>query len=101
MRVNVYLTVESGADGPVLRCRCGHLLGPAERPYKELSLEARHPVQALGPHVDPDGLGGNRFEVREFYCPACLVLYETEVARPDDALLVDVELSLDGAADRG
>jgi acetone carboxylase gamma subunit len=101
MRVNLYLTVESGASGPVLRCRCGHELGPAERPYKELALEARQPLQALGPQVDPDGLGGDRFELREYYCPACLVLYESEVARRDDALLVDVELSLDGAPARG
>jgi acetone carboxylase gamma subunit len=101
MRINAYLTVDSGAGGPVLRCHCGHVLGPADRPYKELSLEARLPVAALGPHVDPDGLGGDRFEVREYYCPGCLVLFESEVARPDDALLVDVELTLDGAAERG
>lgn len=101
MRINVYLTVESGDAGPVLRCSCGHVLGPAERPYKELSLEARRPLQALGPQVDPDRLGEDRFELREYCCPACLVLYETEVARPSDPLLVDVELALDGAADRG
>jgi acetone carboxylase gamma subunit len=101
MRVNAYLTVESAPDGPLLRCRCGHVLGTAERPYKELSLEARYPLQALGPYVDPDRLGGDRFELREYYCPACLVLYETEVARRDDPLLADVELTLDGATGRG
>lgn len=100
-RINAYLTVENRDGGAIVRCSCGHVLGSAQRPYKELSLEARLPLQALGPQVDPDRVGGDRFELREYYCPECLVLYESEVARPDDPLLVDVEFALNGAQDHG
>jgi acetone carboxylase gamma subunit len=79
-------------------CQCGHELGPAGSPYKELALEARRPLQSLGPYFDPAGVGEGRFEVRGYYCPGCVVPLDVEVARPGDPLLVDVELELAGAA---
>jgi acetone carboxylase gamma subunit len=98
VRINAYLAVVRDDSGAVVKCQCGHELGPANRPYKELALEARRPVQSLGPYFDPDGVGDDRFEVREYFCPGCTVLLEVEVARPSDPLLVDVELDLAGAA---
>jgi acetone carboxylase gamma subunit len=97
VRINAYLAVAGRGDEAVVMCQCGHELGPASRPYKELALEARRPLQSLGPYFDPDGVGEGRFEVREYYCPGCAVLLEVEVARPDDPMLVDVELKLTGA----
>jgi Acetone carboxylase gamma subunit len=81
-----------------VRWRCSHELGPWGGPYRELALEARRPLQSLGPYFDPDGVGEGRFEVHEHYCPGCVVPLQIEVARPDDPLLVDVELELAGAA---
>jgi acetone carboxylase gamma subunit len=98
VRVNAYLAVVGDGNSAVLRCQCGHTLGPANRPYKELALEARRPLQSLGPYFDPDGVGDGRFEVREYFCPGCTVLLEVEVARPGDPVLVDVELDLTGTA---
>ncbi len=96
MNVNAYIEVTRDADqGSVTRCRCGFVLGPASGNYKLYSLEARYPVQHAGPHVNPYRLGGARFELREYYCPACLVLFETEVALCDDPVLHDVELDVD------
>jgi N-methylhydantoinase B len=78
---------------PVHRCRCGHGLGPADGSYKRFAARARFPVQRLGPEVNPHRVNGERFELREFYCPGCWTRLEVEIARPDDPLLADAELS--------
>jgi N-methylhydantoinase B len=78
---------------PVYRCRCGAELGPAEAPYKEHAAQARFPVQRIGPEVNPNDVGGGRFELREFYCPGCFTLLEVEIARPADPLLDDARLT--------
>jgi acetone carboxylase gamma subunit len=62
-------------------------------PYKSLAASARYPVQRIGPHVNPHRIGGARFELREFYCPNCFGLLETEIARPADPVLDDAALS--------
>lgn len=81
-------------EDPSIRCRCGHVLGPADRHYKELAAWAVFPVQRIGPEVNPAQWNGARFELREFYCPGCLALLEIEIARPGEPLLLDVSLAL-------
>ena len=98
MRVNAYLRVTEHEDRLVLRCRCGTVLGPAGDSYKRLSKETRRPIQAAGSCADPYRIGEGRFELREYACPACLVLYETEVALTEDPILDDVLLDLEGEA---
>jgi N-methylhydantoinase B len=98
MKVNAYVHVTDHEGGLVLRCRCGHLLGPASESYKRLSKETRRPIQAAGSCADPYRIGAGRFELREYACPACLVLYETEVALRDDPIWDDVLLDLEGEA---
>ena len=91
--MNAYISLVAGDDGTMLQaCRCGRVLGAAATNYRALSLEARFPVGRAGPHADPHGRGTERFELREYYCPDCLVLFETDVALRDDPLLHDVEL---------
>jgi N-methylhydantoinase B len=87
----LFYDVRSGLA--IHRCRCGHILGPAERSYKELAALARYPVQHVGPEVDPYDVGGGRFEVRESYCPNCATLLNVEIARPFDELIDDARLS--------
>lgn len=95
-RINAYISFDrDGAGALLMRCRCGAALGSASGNYKEQSLEARYPVRRAGPYANPYGLGGNRFELREYYCPSCLVLYETEVALVGDPVLADVALELE------
>jgi hypothetical protein len=83
---------------PVVRCRCGHELGPASAGVKHLAAQAVFPVQRIGPEVNPTHWNGERFELREFYCPGCFTLVEIEIARPHEPLLDDVTLTL-GAAE--
>jgi N-methylhydantoinase B len=93
VRLSELLFYEPAGGEPRYRCACGHVLGPATQPYKSLAASARYPVQRVGPHVNPHHVNGDRFELREFYCPACLVLLETEIARPEDPVLDDASLS--------
>lgn len=92
--LSTYLSVERHEAGAwTIVCRCGHVLGSADRNFKELALEARYPIQHLGPQVDPNHLSSS-LEVREFYCPGCAVLLDVEVSHRDDPVLHDIELDL-------
>jgi N-methylhydantoinase B len=92
------LFYDLSGDAPVYRCRCGCELGAADVPYKEHAAQARFGVQRIGPDVNPNDVGGGRFELREFYCPGCLTLLEIEIARPGDPVLDDARLTLGGGA---
>ena len=94
VRLGEALFYDLAGGAPVYRCRCGHVLGSAEGSYKQLTALARFPVQRIGPDVNPHRVNGARFELREFYCPACFTLLETEIARPADPVLEDAELKL-------
>jgi N-methylhydantoinase B len=94
IRLSEALFYERRDGGLALRCRCGHVLGPAAEPYKQLAAQARFPVQRIGPEVNPYEVGGRRFELREFYCPGCFTLLEVEIARPGDPVLDDARLAL-------
>ncbi len=83
----VYCDTSRGAFR--LRCRCGHELGPGNSSPKLGAAMARYPVQAIGPEHNPHSINGARFEVREFYCPACLTRIEAEIARPSDPVVDD------------
>jgi acetone carboxylase gamma subunit len=98
MKANAYVHVTEHDGELVLRCRCGHVLGPASESYKRLSHETRRPIQAAGSCADPYRIGEGRFELREYSCPSCLVLYEIEVALTGDPILDDVLLDLEGEA---
>ena len=93
VRILEVLFLDMHEGRAVYRCRCGRFLGPAQIPYKHLATEARFPVQRIGPEVNPQRIGGARFELREFYCPGCFTLLEVEIARPDDPVLDDAHLA--------
>ena len=90
------------AEGKLrLRCRCGCVLGAADRSPKMYGLMACLPVQAIGPEVNPHSVNGARFELREFYCPSCMTRLEVEIARPDDPVLDDSRISPDWISRQG
>lgn len=92
MRINAYLEVAADdAGSPVIRCTCCEAtLGPADRSYKTYSLESRRPLADLGDHYAPPS-GETRFEIREYYCPSCLVLLDTDVALKGDPVVDDAQ----------
>jgi N-methylhydantoinase B len=86
-------------DGKLqLRCRCGCVLGPADKSPKMYARMSRLPVQSIGPEVNPHEVNGARFELREFYCPGCMTRLEAEIARPNDPVLDDSCVSPDWLA---
>jgi len=93
VRLSEALFYDLRGDLAVIRCRCGYVLGSADVRYKRLAAVARYPVQHIGPEVNPHRVGGDRFELREFYCPHCLTRLEVEIARTGDPILDDAGLS--------
>jgi N-methylhydantoinase B len=94
-RLSEAVSYELRNGDAVYRCRCGYELGPADRPYTELAAIARFPVQRIGPRVNPNRVGGTRFELREICCPACFTLLGAEIARPDDPILADASVTIE------
>jgi N-methylhydantoinase B len=94
--LNEFLEITTSAAGtPVIRCtRCGYDLCPATENHKLHALMHEGPVQEAGPHVNPYHLGGDKFVFRQFYCPSCLALINTEVALRGETILWDVQLKV-------
>lgn len=104
IRITEYLDIE--LDDRHWYCnRCGHDIGPADRPYKEGCLVADrnpqdvHPV--LGPHQEYNfSFDPAWVRLIEFYCPGCSTLVENEYLPPGHPLTWDIELDLDDLARR-
>ncbi|MCY3661501.1 MAG: hypothetical protein OXH28_01590 [bacterium] len=93
-RLNEQIEIVGRGPNAVAVCRCGHEIGPAAENYKLHLLMREGPVQNAGPWVDPNGIGGDRFVCREFFCPACLTLLDVEIAQSHEPILWDVRLDL-------
>jgi len=81
-RLSSNLYVESVNGEELIHCRCGFALGLADAdadPKKLLKVKDAD-LSRAGPNVNPYALGARRFFLREYYCPACFRLIETEVA---------------------
>lgn len=92
--LNEFLEIAESAPGKVIRCtRCGFDLCAATENHKLHALLHEGPVQEAGPHVNPHHLGGDKFVFRQFYCPNCLALINTEVALRGEPILWDVQLA--------
>jgi N-methylhydantoinase B len=96
VRVNDYLTMRTGASSgrKYIACTCGKLLSPANENYKDYCLLLENPIQKAGPQVNPHHIGGDRFVFREYFCPSCGVLFDTEVSLRGAPLLWDTLLSI-------
>ena len=94
VRINEQIRIVGSGEGAVTACRCGYVIGPAAENYKLHVLMREGPVQNAGPWVDPNGIGGDRFVCREFFCPACLTLLDVEIAQRGEPILWDVRPDL-------
>ena len=83
-------------DATLVACGCGRVICPGTENYKLHVSCARFPLSRILAEMDPYGSDTGRFEVREFYCPGCLRLIETDLALTDDPILWDVELEVEG-----
>ena len=92
--INETLRIVGSGAGSAIHCRCGHRLGPAAENYKLHALVREGPVQNAGPWVDPQGIGGDSFVCREFFCPDCATLLDVEIAQRGEPILWDVRLDV-------
>jgi len=71
----------------VYQCaKCGHSLGPADKSWKRRSLRLISPLSKAGYRRSTSG----RFEMREYICPKCAIVFDVEVALPGDEPLYDL-----------
>lgn len=66
---------------------CGQRLGPASDPWKEHAIRRETPLaEAGGPSWDT---GYEGVVLRQFFCPGCALLLDTETATERDPMLID------------
>ncbi len=78
--------VRDGQRGSTAHCRdCGHDLGPAARPWKRAAALRERPLRETAAVYTTD----ENLLLREFACPGCGGLLDTEIALPGDPFLDD------------
>ncbi len=78
--------VRDGDRGSTAHCRdCGHDLGPVARPWKRAAALRERPLRETAAIYTTD----ERLLLREFACPGCGALLDTEIALPGDPFLDD------------
>ncbi|MYH69444.1 MAG: hypothetical protein F4147_04875, partial [Gammaproteobacteria bacterium] len=101
-RVSEYLVLKADAkangeseEGIKMHCRmCDTAICGITENYKDAVVYRRLPISAGGSMMnDPSLYVDVNIELRQFVCPGCATLLETEVACESDAVLRDIELS--------
>jgi N-methylhydantoinase B len=85
-QLSISLLRLGGPEAGRVACRgCGHDLGPTREPWKQRARIVERPLRTLATvyTTGPDAL------LREFVCPACGLLLDSEVTRRDDAALLE------------
>jgi len=86
MRIGEYLQVVSSGSEKHVQCTwCGNNIGAAKGNWKDKVPMKEYPLSKAGPYRET----APRFVLREFYCPHCAILLDTEVAHEGDPLLYD------------
>ena len=87
-------------EGQIVACVCGELLAPPGVSYKACCAARSLPLSVAGPNSDPFGLGDDRFELREYSCPACASVLTVDVVEPGEPLIADFEPLAEDQEDR-
>ena len=84
-RISASLVVDD--NGEIACMECGHALGPAGAPWKKAARLSETPLQGSG--VEPYSNAANVL-LRQFFCPGCAALLDSESALAGDPFLNDV-----------
>jgi N-methylhydantoinase B len=95
-KIEMNLTDNLDLRGSRICCaKCAADLGPWSANYKQRCVRHDAEIAAANPNIgDWKRYIDDRPVFRQFHCPGCGALLENEIAREDDALLRDIELSL-------
>ncbi len=92
-RVNELVRIVERDGLEWLQCRCGQMLCESSKNPKEHVKAKEFPIQRAGRHVVPAPVAvSDRFVWREFYCPSCGLLLNTEVAMKGEPYLFDARI---------
>lgn len=90
--MSLYLEIARKGGRAFVRChKCRQIVAPADDNYK-LYLPVGEFTADRGSIELAPGVRTDRFVVREFYCPGCWTMVETEVNLKDAPFIWDVEL---------
>lgn len=82
------------ADGLLACSKCEREICTAAENYKLHCVVIERPVKATNPHVlDPKVYVDDKMVFRNYACPSCGLLLQTEMARPTDPPLWDMQLA--------
>ncbi len=78
---------ESAGTRSICCTACGHALAAAGHPWKPAATVRERPMAGIAgaPYST-----GPRVQLREFFCPGCAALLDTETALPGDPFLTDI-----------
>jgi acetone carboxylase gamma subunit len=87
------LSIDGVGDGAAFVCgRCSHRLGPTTESYKDLCGLRERKIAEIGRlFEDPRRFVNDEFVYREFVCPNCGGLFDTEINRRDESPVHDIE----------
>lgn len=86
--VSAKLEIRAGKDGERICCRaCGHALAPAGGPWKKYAALRERPMFGAGGKAYT---GSKTALLREFACPNCGTLLDSEMALPGEPFLDDI-----------
>lgn len=97
MQIHKYLELDAETES-ITCSECDTTICSADQNYREHSAMRTGPVTDAGvPFVPPEDKLGEKtdLEFREFFCPSCGVLFQTEFAREDDPILHDIDIDTD------
>ena len=85
------------ADGTLACSKCTHAICPATENYKPHCAMTERPLKTVNPHIlDPKTYVDDKIVFRSYACPSCGLLIQTELARPTDPPLWDIQLAFSG-----
>lgn len=97
MRIHEYLELD--VDSRTISCsECGEELCDASQNYKEHSVLYARLIDEADPAFLPATEvlpGASEIELRQFCCPNCAKLLDTEVAPEDAEILHDVDIDVE------
>ncbi|MBW1804649.1 MAG: hypothetical protein JRJ85_28480 [Deltaproteobacteria bacterium] len=75
----------------IYKClKCSHILGPITGDYKDFALKNEAPLTKCQPAFIASTTG--RFVLREYYCPACGLMFEVDMVAGEEKQIRSVEL---------
>ena len=96
LRVHEYLEISQDSGESVISCvQCNHTFCSSDENYKLHSIYHENPLTAISPRaIDPVVFVDDPMVFRQFYCPECAVLLESETTRKMDPPLWDIQISV-------